>query len=103
VSPRADFSFDYQDLLLEPIEKNHNRRESNPTLETRGPFSLIAVCSYLTGTPVPLRIRAQFRLVSDQPLQRTSVYRQASDRVAPERRSARPSAFQFFVPRCMFE
>jgi hypothetical protein len=103
VSPLADFSFDHQDLLLNPIEKNHNRRERNPTLESRGPFSRIAACPYLTGTPVPFRIRAQFRVVSDQALQRTSVYRQAGDRVVPERRSARPSAFQFFVLRCMFE
>jgi hypothetical protein len=45
------------------------------------------------GRPVPFRIRTQFRLISDQPLQRTSVYCQAGDRVVPERRSARPSAF----------
>jgi len=49
------------------------------------------------------RIRGQFRLTSDQPLQRTSVYRQPRDRAAPGPRSVRPSACQFFVLCCMFE
>jgi hypothetical protein len=49
------------------------------------------------------RIRVQFRLTSDQSLQRTSVYRQPRDRAAPEPRSVRPSACQFFVLCCMFE
>ena len=37
------------------------------------------VASELWTQAVPFCIRAQFRLVSDQPLQRTSVYRQAGD------------------------
>ena len=103
VSPLADLSFDYQDLLLNPAENRPLPAGSQPTLENIGPFSRFAVCPYLTGAVVPFRIRAQIRPVSDRPLRRTSVYRQAGDRVVPERRSARPSAFQFFALRCMFE
>jgi hypothetical protein len=49
------------------------------------------------------RIRVQVRRTSDQSLQRTSVYRQPRDRAAPEPRSVRPSACQFFVLCCVFE
>lgn len=59
--------------------------------------------AHLELSPHAFRIRVQFRLTSDQSLQRTSVYRQPRDRAAPEPRSVRPSACQFFVLCCMFE
>jgi hypothetical protein len=55
------------------------------------------------GKPRFISYQAQFQLISDQPLRRTSVYRQPRDRAAPGPRSARPSAFPSFELRCMSE
>jgi hypothetical protein len=75
---------------------------SNARLAAVSPLADFSI-DYHWSRPVPFRIRAQFRFISDQPLQRTSAYRQARDRAVPEPRSVRPSASQSFVLRCKSE
>src|ERR1700723_776698 len=83
--------------------RNYSRQERHPTLKTSADSLALGVSLPDWGRPVPSRIRAQFRLVSDQPLQRTSAYRQARDRAVPEPRSVRPSASPSFALRCKSE
>jgi hypothetical protein len=93
------FKAHWRDRTIGHFSLNPDGSISNARLAAVSPLADFSF-DYDWGRPVPFRIRAQFRFISDQPLQRTSAYRQARDRAVPEPRGVRPSASQSFVLRC---
>ena len=83
-------------------------KDETPPNQLPVPQKLAGVCDphiYESARAFEQSVRVDPRWVTSktEPSQKTSVYRRAGDRAVPERRSARPSASQSFVLRCMLE